>query len=256
MKNQIKCLPPFLICMRIFFCILLLIIVFPLFSAERSDSSKTKLAFSGNISLNSNGIAPIPSFSLDKPAIIATFALQKKRFSFDPQISYGFDLRPWLYDIWTHYRIIYRPSFELRAGINFGMIFLEYDTEDYKVLQGQQYMTLELSGIYKISPKSSVSLMYWNDNGQDPGTIDGTFIDLVYDRTDFKVGETLLLSLNIQFFYIGYTGDNDGLFISPRISSSVKKLPLSLFFQATQPLITNIDPYPGFKWNVGMAYMF
>jgi hypothetical protein len=242
--------------MRLSFC-LLFIFIFKLgYSTEKTDSVNSKLKITGNLSLNSNGMAPIPSFSLNKPAIIAAFTLQKKRFSFDPQIAYGLNMRPWIIDTWAHYRLIYKPSFELRTGIDFGMIFSDYDAGDYKILQGQQYMTLEIAGIYKISPKSSVSLMYWNDSGQDPGTIDGSFINLVYDRTDFKVGETILLSVNIQFFYIGYTGNNDGLFISPRISSSARSFPISLFLQVTQVLTTNIDPYPGFKWNAGVAYQF
>jgi len=46
------------------------------------------------------------------------------------------------------------------------------------------------------------------------------------------------------------------LFISPRVAASVKNIPLSLFFQATQPLTTNTEPNPGFRWNAGLAYMF
>jgi hypothetical protein len=98
--------------------------------------------------------------------------------------------------------------------------------------------------------------MYWNDNGQDPGSIKGNFYNSVYERTDIAIGESILLSVSLQFFYIGYTGNNDGLFISPRIASSVDNIPLSLYFQATQALSSNIEPYPGFKWNVGLAYIF
>jgi hypothetical protein len=242
--------------MRIFWCLLFLFIFNLTFSKENADSSKAKLKFNGNVSLNSNGIAPIPSFSLNKPAIIAAFTLQKKRFSFDPQIAYGLNLRPWLIDTWTHYRIIYRPSFELRTGVDFGMIFSEYNTGDYEILQGQQYLTFEIAVIYRFSPKSSVSLMLWNDNGQDPATINGNFYNLVYDLADIKIGHAILLSANIQLFAIQYTGNNDGLFISPRISSSLRNIPLSLFFQATQTLTSNIEPYQGFKWNAGLAYMF
>jgi hypothetical protein len=242
--------------MRIFWCLLFLFIFSLTFSKENADSSKAKLKFNGNVSLNSNGIAPIPSFSLNKPAIIAAFTLQKKRFSFDPQIAYGLNLRPWLIDTWTHYRIIYRPSFELRTGVDFGMIFSEYNTGEYEILQGQQYLTFEIAVIYRFSPKSSVSLMLWNDNGQDPATINGNFYNLVYDLADIKIGHAILLSANIQLFAIQYTGNNDGLFISPRISSSLRNIPLSLFFQATQTLTSNIEPYQGFKWNAGLAYMF
>jgi len=233
-----------------------LIVVMPVFSTEKSDSVKAKLHFNGNISINSNGMAPIPSFALGKPAVIAAFTIAKKRFSYDPSIAYGLNLRPWIIDNWVHYRLIYKSSFELRTGVDLSMLFSEYNGQDYKVLQGQQYITFEIAGIYKISPGSFVSLMYWNENGQDPGTISGHFINLVYDRTDIRIGKNIHLSGNCQLFYIGYTGYNDGLFISPRIAASLRNVPLSMFLQITQALKSNIEPFPGFKWNIGLAYIF
>jgi hypothetical protein len=242
--------------MRISFCLLLLFIFITGYSTEKADSSRSRLVFNGTVSINSNGIAPIPSFSLGKPALIAAFTLQKKRFSYDPQIAYGLDMRPWIIDNWVHYRLIYKPEFELRTGVDFSMFFSEYDAGDYKILQGQQYITFEIAGIYRISPLSALSLMFWSDNGQDHGSIRGNFYNMVYDRSDISIGKSLLLSLNVQLFYISYEGNNDGLFISPRIASSLRNIPLSLFFQATQALTTNIEPYPGFRWNIGLGYLF
>jgi hypothetical protein len=242
--------------MRITFCLLFLLFFSLGYSTEKTDSTRSKLKISGNLSLNSNGIAPIPAFSLGKPALIAAFTLQKRRFSYDPQIAFGLDMRPWIIDNWVHYRLIYKPKFELRTGVDFSMFFDEYDTGDYTILQGQQYIAFELAGIFRFTPKSILSLMYWSDNGQDHGTIKGNFYNIVYDRNDIEIGENVLFSASLQLFYIDYTGDNDGLFVSPRIASSLKKIPLSLFFQAIQPLTSNIEPYPGFRWNAGLAYLF
>jgi hypothetical protein len=242
--------------MRISFCLLFFFMFNLTFSKENADSSKAKLKFSGNVSLNTNGMAPIPAFSLGKPALIGAFTLQKRRFSYDGQIAYGLDLRPWIIDNWLHYRLIYKPRFELRTGVDFAMFFSEYDAEENKILQGQQYITLEIAGIIKISPKDILSLMYWRDNGQDYRSISGSYYNIVYDRTDIEIGKTILLAGSLQLFYLDYTGNNDGLFISPKIAVSINKIPLSLFFQATQPLTTNIEPNPGFRWNLGLAYMF
>ncbi len=243
--------------MRIYFCLLFLFIFSLSFSRERTDSTGSKLKINGSFSINSNGIAPIPAFSLGKPAMIASFTLAKGRFSYDPQIAYGFNFRPWIIDNWVHYRLIYKPSFELRTGMDFSMFFSEYEAaEDYRKLQAQQYLTYELAVIYKFSPVSILSLMYWSDNGQDPGTIKGSFYNAVYDRADMRIGKALILSASLQLFYIDYTGSNDGLFISPKVAGSAGKIPLSLFLQATQALTSNIEPFPGFRWNAGLAYMF
>jgi len=242
--------------MRISFCLFFFVISNLTFSKENADSSATKLKFNGNVSFNTNGMAPIPAFSLGEPALIGAFSLQKRRFSYDGQIAYGLNLRPWIIDNWLHYRIIYKPKFELRTGVDFAMFFSEIDEGDHKILQGQQYITFEIATIFKFSPKSILSLMYWSDNGQDYGTISGSFYNIVYERLDIEIGKALLLTGSLQLFYLEYTGNNDGLFISPRIAAAIKKIPLSLFFQATQALTTNTEPNPGFRWNAGLAYMF
>lgn len=226
------------------------------FSKEEAESSETRLKVSGNISLNSNGIAPIPSFSLNKPAVIAAFTLEKRRFSYDPQIAYGLDFKPWIIDNWLHYKLINRPSFIIRTGIDFSMFFSEYESQDYKIWQGQKYIALEMAFIYKISPQSSLSLMYWNDRGQDKGTIKGHFYNFVYDRTDINIAKNLMMAVNWQVFYINYTGKNDGLFIAPKISSSMRNIPVSINFQVTQAMKSNISPFPGFRWNAGVAFLF
>ncbi len=242
--------------MRILSCFLFLFIFSLTYSAESMDSTKPKLKISGNVSLNSNGMAPIPSFSLGKPALIGAFSLQRRRFSFDPQIAFGVDMRPWIIDNWVHYRIIFNPKFELRTGIDFSMFFSKFSTGDYKILQGQQYLTFEIAGIFNLTPTSSFSLMYWSDNGQDPGSIKGNFYNAVYEKNDIIIGDSMFLSGSVQLFYLDYTGSNDGLFISPRIATSVRNVPLSLFFQATQSVTSNIEPWPGFRWNTGLAWLF
>src|SRR5512140_3967553 len=120
--------------MRKTFSILLFFIFTMAYAAEKKDSTQTKMHISGNISLNTNGIATIPAFSLGKPAIIAALNLVKKRFSYDPTVAYGFNMRPWIIDNWVHYRLINKPGFELRTGVDFSMFFSEYDAGDYKIL--------------------------------------------------------------------------------------------------------------------------
>ncbi len=241
--------------MRKSFCALFIFIFVVSNSQEKADSSKTKLKAYAMVSLNSNGIASIPAFSLGAPAIIASVSLTKNRFSYDPVLAYGFDMKPWFIDNWLHYKIIRKPSWELRTGFNISSFFSEYQLDDNKtILEGQRYFALELAALYKLSPNSSLTFMYWNDNGYEPGSISGHFFNLVGERTDIKIGNRVLMGVNIQLFYITYDGNNDGLFVTPKISASLINVPFSLYFQATQPLVTNVTPYPGFKWNIGLAY--
>ena len=241
--------------MRKSFCALFFFIFVVSWSQEKADSSKTKLKAFATVSLNSNGIASIPAFSLGEPAIIASLSLVRNRFSYDPVLAYGLDMKPWFKDNWLHYKIISKPSWELRTGFNISSFFSEYQLDDDKtILEGQRYFALEFAATYRFSPNSSLTFMYWNDNGYEPGSISGHFFNLVGERTDIKAGNNVLMAVNLQLFYITYDGDNDGLFVSPKISAAVINVPFTLFFQVTQPLVTNVSPYPGFKWNIGISY--
>jgi len=224
-------------------------------SQESADSTRSKkLKAEASVSINSNGIAYVPAFSLDKPAIIGTFSLIKGRFSYDPQLSYGLDLKPWIIDNWFHYKIVDRPVFEFKAGAVISAFFSEYETEDETILQAQKYLAVEFISTYKFSPKTSLAFTYLLDRGQDPGTVTGHFFNLQADRSDFNIGRKGLLSASLQLFYINYTGNEDGLFTAAYVSASLRNIPFSIFGQAVQALTSNIDPFPPFKWNVGLAY--
>ncbi len=225
-------------------------------SGERSDTTKNPVKVSGILSLNLNGIAPVPAFALGKPAIIANASVRKGRFSYDPQIAYGLNFKPWIIDNWFHFNLLNTSRFEIRTGVDISMFFSDYDSPDGTILQGQRYIALELSGKYKLSRKSSFELMFWLDNGIEEGTISGYFINLVYDISDIHLGKNLLLAINVQAFGIDYTDNNDGFFLSPKLTFSTPALPLILFGQGIVPISTNMEPHPDFQGNVGFGYTF
>lgn len=235
---------------------LVLIFIFTLsWSQESSDSIRSKkLEAEAKVSLNSNGIAYVPAFSLDKPAIIGTFSLIKNRFSYDPALYFSMDLRPWIIDNWFHYKIIDRPVFEFKLGGVISAFFSELETPEGVIYQTQKYLAAEFIAKYKFTPLSSLSFTYLIDRGQDPGTITGHFFNLQADRSDISLGKKGLLSASLQIFYLDYTGDNDGLFVAGNVSASIRNVPFAIFFQAVQGISSNITPFPGFKWNVGLSY--
>jgi len=240
--------------MRLSFCILFIFLFTISKAVEPADSTKQKLQAGAFVSFNSNGIASIPAFSLDKPAVMASISLVKNRFSYTPTLAYGLDLRPWFIDNWLNYKFISRPAFDLTAGFNISTFGSKYTLPDGSVWEAQRYFALALTGVYRLSPKNSLTLAYWRDMGQEKGTIKGHFFNSVFERNNMNIGKSLLFSAAVQLFYIDYTGLNDGLFLSPKASASINNLPFSIFFQATQALSSNISPWPGFRWNVGFGY--
>ncbi len=240
---------------RLLASLTLLFIMFLSWSQETADSTNSrKLRAEATVSLNSNGIAFIPAFSLDKPAIIGLFSLKKGRFSYDPALFYSLELRPWIIDNWFHYTLMDLSSFEVRAGALISTFFSEYEAPERLIHQAQKYLAGELMVRYKFSPLSSMSFTYLIDRGQDPGTVSGHFYNLQYDRSDLALGKKGLLATSLQIFFIDYTEDNDGLFVAGNASISLRNVPFAVFVQAIQAISSNITPFPGFKWNVGLSY--
>jgi hypothetical protein len=240
--------------MRLSFCLVFLFIITSSYSYELADSSKTKLVAGAVVSLNSNGMASIPAFSLGKPAIMASLSLAKNRFSYTPTLAYGLNLKLWYIDNWLNYKLIRKPAFELTAGFNVSTFGNNYNLPEGSILEAQRYFAYALTGVYKFSEKNSLTIAYWNDNGQEKGTLRGHFINLVGERSDMNIGKNVQFAATLQIFYINYDGNNDGLFVSPKISSSVRNIPFSVFLQITQALSSNISPFPGFRWNIGISY--
>lgn len=240
--------------MKFVFVILLLPLFLQAYCEEKPV--KKRAVYSASVSLNSNGIASIPAFSLGKPALIASITVAKGRFSYDPVLAYSLNMKPWFFDSWLHYRIISKPSFQLRTGFNFSNFFSQLDHGGEMIIKGERYFAGEIAAFYKPGQHNTLSLMYWSDNGIEPGSISGHYISLQDEIADMPVGQTFLFGAALQLFYIDYDGANDGLFTCPKISVGVKDFPVSVFFQATQVIFSNIEPNPGFKWNVGAGYNF
>jgi len=240
--------------MRIKICLLLAFISVTGFSQEKTALTHNVLDTDLSFSLNSNGIASIPAFSLGKPAVIASVNISKGRFSYDPVLAYNLEMKPWFIDNWLHYKIIVQPKFELKAGANFSTFCSGFMLNGDEIMRAERYFAFSITPTYRFSPVSSLTFDYWSDNGQEKGSISGHYICLSYDRTEIELGEHMLISANIMLFQLLYEGDNDGLFVSPKISLSVKDFPSALFFQATQAITSDISPWPGFRWNAGISF--
>ena len=238
--------------MRISYCLILLFIFTSSYTQENSDKSKLKAGC--NFSINTNGISSIPSFSLGAPAIIAAPTFTKGRFNYEPVLAYDMDIQPWFIDNWVRFKIVDRQKFEFRTGLNFSMYFSDYKLPDETLLQGQRYWAIELTSVYKPSASSFISGAYWHDMGKDKGTITGHYLALMGERSEIAIGKSIMLAANLHLFYIDYDGNNDGLFISPKLTASSKKVPLAIFFHGIQAISSNISPYPGFSWNMGLSY--
>lgn len=244
-----------------FLILLLLIFSFIAYSQESEDHIESNLKFSGSVNLNTNGISPVPAFSLDKPSIIGIFSLKRKRLSFTPEIAFSLEGKPWFISPRFTYRVVEGEKFNFNISTAYTYSYSYPEELINNILETstkvEHYVLLQSASTYILSKKTSISLITFHGFGQESASIKrGNFFVLGGNIAKLKISENLYHSLFPQLVYVNLDGDTDGLFASGIFGIGHKKLPIFLSTQLTQALITNISPNPGFKWNVGLSYIF
>jgi hypothetical protein len=246
---------------NIFLLVFIFLIPANSFARQNADSINTKKLQAGvTFSLNSNGIATVPAFSLGKPAVIASPSIGKGWFSYDPSLGYGLDGHPWFIDNWFHVKLINRPKFLLRTGMNVSTYCGKYSVPEGDFLRVERYFAYEVAGIFRFARNTSLLAQYWNDRGQEDYSLKGHFLSGVVEKTDMALGKHILFTAALQLFYVDYDSNNnsndnnDGFFVAPRVAFSIRNFPVSVFSQAVQAIASNIEPFPGFNINVGIGY--
>jgi hypothetical protein len=239
-----------LLSMKITFTILLLHFSTFLLANETSDSTKKVWQFHGIIQVNNNGISPVPAFSLGRPALMTTFFVQKRGFTFSPEFNYALDGKPWVVNQWLRYQKQHE-RFTFRTGINMSLFF----TRNEPNMKLNQYMALEGAMGYRLSKKSTLNLIYWYSKGLDPTAVkSGHFLSLSASISKIPVAKSLVLDLRPNVFYLTNKIPFKGVFVSAIASIAHKKYPVSIFLQAVQPI--KVSPVTPFNWNYGLSYIF
>lgn len=83
---------------------------------------------SGSVSVTTKGISVIPTFTLGRPATAIDVAIRRDRLSFEPEINYGLDDKPWTILFWGRYAAIRGRRFTLGIGGHPALSFSEVTT--------------------------------------------------------------------------------------------------------------------------------
>jgi hypothetical protein len=242
--------------MKLFFTSVFFIYSF--LSSAQTDSTKKVWQFHGTIQVNNNGIAPVPAFSLGKPALMTTLFVSKGQFTYSPELNYGLDGNPWGINHWLRYQLT-RGKVTYRTGVSLSLFFqkdtIQKDNHELEITKTSQYTAFEGGLSYKFSDKNSLNLTYWKSFGLDYGTIkSGHFVMLSATFTQIPLTKSLFLNVNPNLFYLNNTAPYEGLFTSAIVNVSHKKYPISLFTQGVQPIW--VAQTTKSKWNYGLTYTF
>lgn len=225
--------------------------------AQTSDSTMRSSVLSGSIGVTNNGISLIPSFSLEKPAAIFNMSWQKGRFSFDPELTFSLEGKPWYQLYWFRYKLVSTSKFQMGAGTHLGLNFRsEFLPPIGEAIITERYLVGELSPTYSIAKNVSLGLYYLHGRGFDIVTNQALhFIGLNTSFTDISLSKNLLLSLTPQVYYLKAYGP-EGVYFTSTFSLKMKTAPISLRSTMNKVIQTRIPGSKDFLWNLVLTYSF
>ena len=240
---------------------LTVLFIFNQLCAQQSkDSTKKPITVNGSISVNNNGIDPVPAFALGEPALMSSIYIKKGNFTYNPQLNYSLKGKPWAVNNWFLYKIPITKRFSFRTGFNLDFFFkteniIDENNKPAKVQVSNEYIDVELSCLYQLSTNATIGITYWNTHGIEYDALHlGNFVNLSAYFSNIPLGNFLNLELSPSVFFIKNQLPFKGIYVANTTFLSVKKIPVYLFYQAVQPI--KVTPRQTFLWNMGINYRF
>ncbi len=212
--------------------------------SQVADSTKPIKHFSGTASITNNGIALVPNFSLEKPAVLFIMSLGGERFSFDPDIRFGLDGKPWTMLFWARYKLVTQSKFRLHTGAHLGMNFkstaISINNIPSENSIARRYLAAELAPNYFFTKNISAGVYYLYSRGLDNGTTKNNhFVTLNANFSHLAVSKKFYLRFNPQVFYL-YQDGREGYYTTGLVALAKNNFPLSLSYLVNKRISGNI----------------
>ena len=229
--------------------------------SQSPDSTKQSGHFGGAVSVTNNGISLIPTFSLGKPAAIFDLSVGGRKLSFEPQLRFGLDGKPWTFLFWWRYKLASTNRFRLTIGAHPALNFKPSPTtaatgEVNEMLVTRRYVAGELAPNYALTRTVSVGMYYLYSHGLDPGTTKNThFLTVNTTLSNIRLSNQLFLRVTPQVYYLKLD-EQDGFYVTSAVTLTKRNFPLTLSVIVNKTIQTRITASKDFVWNATLMYAF
>ncbi len=215
--------------------------------------------FRGTVSVTHNGISLVPSFSLGDPALLFDLKFTKGNLSFEPDMRFALEGKPWSFLFWFRYKAIQNERFSLRVGahpaLNFRTVSIIRNGQTEELLESRRYVAAEIAPNYKISDKVSIGMYYLYGRGFDDGVKKTNFLVLHTNFGNIPISGSYYFNFTPQVYYLT-TNDLTGYYTSAFLTLAKKEFPFSLTGVVNKGVKTQILPDDDFTWSVVLNYSF
>ncbi len=227
--------------------------------SQTGDSTKVIHHFSGNIQATNNGISLIPSLTLGKPAVMFNFSIGNEKLTFDPQLRFAMEGKPWSFIFWWRYQLVQHEKFQMRLGAHPAFSFKETnvikDGTAMDIMRVRRYLAGEIAPNFKISKNISISPYYLYAYGVEEDITKNThYIALQSNFSNLKITDQFYLGINPQVYFLKMD-KLTGSYFASTFAISKKNFPVSVSFMMNKTIDSEIVA-DDFVWSASIVYSF
>ncbi len=227
--------------------------------SQKPDSIKAENYFSGSVAITNNGISPIPTLTLGKPAAIFDLSMGR-RLTFEPQFKFALEGKPWSFVLWWRYKLIRNEKFKLTIGahpaFSFRTITITTDELPGEIIASRRYLAAELSPKYSFGKNVNIGIYYLYAHClENDATKNTNFLTVNSSISNIRLSKQFLFGINPQFYYLKMD-KNDGFYFNSGFSLTKRDFPVSISVLINKRIKSDISAGKDFVWNVSLAYSF
>jgi len=214
----------------------------------------------GAVTVTNKGISLIPALTLGKPAAIFDVAITGGALSFEPQLRFGLDGKPWTFIFWGRYRPLRDGKFRLSVGAHPAFAFKTIPVstgggaQDSAIVT-RRYFAGDLYPSYSVAKHLSVGAYYLYSHGLDPQAFQHThFIGARANLTNLPIGDQFFIQFAPQLYYL-WMDREEGVYVNSVLTLATRRLPLSVSTLVNSPVRSSIAGGQNFLWNVSVTYL-
>ena len=228
--------------------------------SQKADSLQVVRHFGGAVSVTHNGISFIPTFSLGKPAVIFDLSMGKKRLSFEPQLRFALEGKPWSFLFWWRYSLVDNKRLTVKLGahpaLNFKTSSLTVDGVSRDMIVARRYLAGEIAPNFHVTKNISVGTYYLFSRGIDEGTVRSTnFVTVNAGFSHIPLFRSCFMKFIPQVYYLKQDR-HDGFYATSTLTLAKKGCPFSLSAIFNKTIRTDIPGSKDFVWNATLVYAF
>jgi len=211
------------------------------------------------VTVTNKGISFIPTFTLGKPAIIFDMSVGR-RLSFDPQMRFALEGKPWSFLFWWRYKLLNTSKIHLIVGghpaLSFSTKTLLVNGVSQETITANRYVAGELSPNYFLTKNISIGMYYLYSRGIEKYITQNThFITINSNFSNIRLSDQFFIRFNPQVYYL-IMDEKDGYYCTASLGLAIRNFPLSISALFNKSIMTNITANQDFIWNLSFTYVF